>query len=92
MISTEKLAEFAKENCSPIDGASPKSAEEWGNWNEYKVYVPDYDFRESGEEPPEIGLPEFILVKDKTVRLADIEETDKIMADGECTIPDEEDE
>ena len=87
MISNVKVAEFAKENCSPIDGAAPKSACEWGNWEGYKVYIPDYGFGEGGEEPPEIGLPEFILVKDDVIRLAGVGEIHKIMADGECTIP-----
>lgn len=89
MTSLEKIADFAKENCSAIDNTIPKAVKEWGSWNGYKVFIPDYDFEEVGEEPPEIGLPEFILAKDDVVRLANAEETDKVLFDGECTIPDE---
>lgn len=88
MISLEKITDFAKENCS-ADNTIPKAVEEWGSWNGYKVFVPDYGFWENGEELPEIGLPEYILVKDNEVRLASVEETTEIMLGGECTIPEE---
>lgn len=90
MTSLEKVVDFAKKNCTVINDTAPNSADEWGNWNGYKVFVPDYDFRENGEELPETGLPEFILVKDNIIRLADAGEIHKIMTDGECTIPSED--
>lgn len=89
MTSLEKIVGFAKENCTVIDDTIPKAVEEWGSWNGYKVFIPDYGFEEVGEELPEIGLPEFILVKGDVVRLANAEETDKVLFDGECTMPDE---
>ena len=60
MISLKKIADLAKENCTAIDNTISKAVEEWGSWNGYKVFVPDYGFWENGEEPPEIGLPEYI--------------------------------
>lgn len=52
-----------------------------GEWQGYQVYANDY-----GEEPPAIGLPEFVLYKDGKARLTTEDEAFAFLK----TLPDED--